>query len=510
MEPRLPAPRAKRSRTRSASDAAAVRSVLMIGSEALPFSKTGGLADVLGALPPALARLGWDVTLVLPRYRGTEGGELVGRFPLTIGGYKGDVGIYEAPMDGGARALLIDEPSLYDREGLYATQAGEHPDNPRRFGVLVRAAFDHVVRRGQRVSVVHAHDWQGGLAAVYLKSLYASDPILGGTPSVFTLHNLAYQGVFESDWLPRLDLPWQLMDLNRMEFWGKVSLLKGGVTDSDVITTVSPTYAREIQTAAFGCGFEGIFQHRARDLVGILNGIDSARWDPERDPDLPAPFSASNLLGKSAAKRSMLARYGLPTDVAALDRPVIGMVSRMVDQKGLDLIVSLANELPNLGATFVVLGSGDARYEGFWREMSARWPDRIAARVGFDESLAHLVEGGADLFLMPSRFEPCGLNQMYSLRYGTVPLVRRVGGLADTVVDASERGADGTAIGTGFVFDDYTAEALHSALQRALGAFGDRKAWRAMQVRGMAQDHSWDRSAREYVKVYDRLSTRET
>jgi starch synthase len=484
-------------------------SVLMIGSEAVPFSKTGGLADVLGALPPALSRLGWDVTLALPRYRGTDAGTLVGRFPLTVGGFHADVGIYEAPMDDGARALLVDEPSLYDRESLYATAAGEYPDNPRRFAVLVRAAFDHIAREKRRMSVVHAHDWQGGLAAVYLKTLYANDPVLGGTPAVFTLHNLLYQGVFESDWLPRLDLPWQLMDLTRMEFWRKVSLLKGGLTDSEVITTVSPTYAREIQTPAFGCGFEGLFQYRARDVVGILNGIDTTRWDPERDPNLPAPFNASNLSGKRAAKAAMLARCGLATDAATLERPAIGMVSRMVDQKGLDLIVSLASELPDFGATFVVLGSGDAGYESFWRQMSAKWPDRIAARVGFDESLAHLIEGGADIFLMPSRFEPCGLNQMYSLRYGTVPIVRRVGGLADTVIDAAEAGPAGPA-GTGFVFEEYTVDALRRTLKRALEAFHHRESWQAMQARGMTVDHSWDRSAREYVKVYDRVSTRET
>jgi starch synthase len=465
---------------------------------------------VLGALPPALARLGWDVTLAVPRYRGTIGGELVERFPLTIGGYQADIGVFEAPMDAGARALLFDEPSLFDRDGLYATHTGEYPDNPRRFAVLVRAAFEYLVRQKRRVSVVHAHDWQAGLAAVYLKTLYAADPVLGGTPTVFTLHNLAYQGVFQPDWLPRLDLPWNLMDLNRMEFWGKVSLLKGGVIDSNVITTVSPTYAHEIHTEAYGCGFEGIFQQRAVDLVGILNGIDADRWNPERDPDLPAPFNRSDLSGKRAAKSAMLARYGLPTDAAALDRPVIGMVSRMVDQKGFDLIVQLASELPNLGATFVVLGSGDLKYEAFWREMASRWPDRIAARVGFDESLAHLIEGGADMFLMPSHFEPCGLNQMYSLRYGTIPIVRRVGGLADTVVDAAERTPDGGPAGTGFVFDPYTPVALRGVLRRALTAFADRDTWRAMQVRGMALDHSWDRSAREYVKVYDRVSTRET
>jgi starch synthase len=476
-------------------------SVLMIGSEALPFSKTGGLADVLGALPQALARLGWDVTLVVPRYRESHGGELVDRFELRVGGVSADIGMFEAPL-GPARAILVDEPAFYDREHLYGTETGDYPDNARRFAVLVRAALELVIRRGTRPTIVHAHDWQAGLAPVYLKTLFATHPMLGGVASVFTIHNMAYQGLFQPDWLPRLDLQWSLLGIEQLEYWGKISFLKGGVNYADIITTVSPQYAQEIQTPEFGAGFDGILRRRSADLVGILNGIDTTQWDPMRDAYLPKPFSASDPSGKAASKRAVLEEFHLPADDRGLRRPLIGMISRMIDQKGFDLIAALASELPTLGAAFVVLGTGDPRYQDLWRGLAAEFPNRIAARIGFDERLAHLIEGGADIFLMPSHFEPCGLNQMYSLRYGTVPVVRRVGGLADTVVDLSAA-RPGAARPNGFVFEEHTPEALLSTLRRALTFYGDRSRWRALQAAGMEADHSWDRSAGEYVKIYN-------
>jgi len=268
----------------------------MIGSEALPFSKTGWLADVLGALPQALAQLGWDVTLAIPRYRESRTGTLIDRFELRIGGFTADIGVYEAPL-GAARALLIDEPSLYDRDHLYATETGDYPDNARRFAVLVRAALEFAIRRGARPTIVHAHDWQAGLAPVYLKTLFASHPLLGGVASVFTIHNMAYQGLFQPDWLPRLDLQWSLLGIEQLEYWGKISFLKGGINYADVITTVSQQYAKEIQTPAFGAGFDGILLRRSADLVGILNGIDTAQWNPATDPNLPRPFGAKDLSG---------------------------------------------------------------------------------------------------------------------------------------------------------------------------------------------------------------------
>jgi len=479
----------------------AAPSALIIGSEAVPFVKTGGLADVLGALPSALARLGWDVTLVLPRYRGVDAGSRIDRFSLSVGGYTRDIGFFEAPLPGGARAVLVDCPDLYDRDEVYAPRGTVgYPDNARRFAVLVRAAFEWTARSGQRPSVVHGHDWQAGLAPVYLRTLYASHPILGGTPSVFTIHNLAYQGLFEPDWLPRLDLGWEELAVDRLEFWGRVSFLKGGIRDSAVVTTVSRTYADEIQTPDAGFGFDGILRERRHDLVGILNGIDTSEWDPRRDRFLPAPYGPDTLDGKIAAKRAVLARYRLPDDAAAIARPLVGMISRMIDQKGFDLIEDIAADLPDLDAMFVVLGTGDARYQDLWTGLAAKHPERIAAHIGFDEGLAHLIEGGADIFLMPSRFEPCGLNQMYSLRYGTVPVVRAVGGLADTVRDYAP--GDGNA--TGFVFTDYTGRALLGALGRALALYRDSASWRAVQLAAMREDNSWDHSAQEYVRIYER------
>jgi starch synthase len=425
----------------------------------------------------------------------------VDRFELRIGGVSANVGIFEAPL-GSVRALLVDEPTLFDRDYLYATEIGDYPDNARRFGVLVRAALEFASRRGIRPTVVHAHDWQAGLAPVYLKTLFATHPLLSGVASVFTIHNLAYQGLFQPDWLPRLDLQWSLLGIEQLEFWGKISFLKGGINYADVITTVSPQYAREIQTPAFGAGFDGILRRRSSDLVGILNGIDTDQWDPARDLYLPKPFNVQDLSAKAASKAAVLEEFNLPADAAARVRPLIGMISRMVDQKGFDLLAALAGELTTLGAAFVVLGTGDPRYQDLWRRLAAEFPDRIAARIGFDERLAHLIEGGADIFLMPSRFEPCGLNQMYSLRYGTVPVVRRVGGLADTVIDQADS-SGGAARANGFSFDEYTPEALLSVLRRALALFQNPAAWRELQVAGMEADHSWDRSAREYVKIYN-------
>jgi len=476
------------------------RSVLIVGSEAVPFAKSGGLADVLGSLPPALSRLGWEVTLVIPKYRHVPESEVVERFPVTVGGYTVDVKFHEVALAERARAVLVDVPELYDRDGLYQINGVDYRDNARRFAVLARAALELAARDERPPSIVHGHDWHAGLVHVYLKTLYAGHAVLGNLPSVFTIHNLAYQGNFAPDWLPRLDLAWDLLSSDRLEFWGRISFIKGGINFARVITTVSPTYAEEIQTPEAGFGFEGTLRARRPDLVGILNGIDTALWNPARDPFLPAPFDAANLKGKAAAKLEVLRRYQLPTTDRSSKRPLVGMISRMVEQKGFGLLMELADELPSLGASFVFLGTGDARYERALRDLALAHPDRIGVRVGFDEELAHLIEGGADIFLMPSLWEPCGLNQMYSLRYGTVPLVRAVGGLADTVQDY----APGRAGATGFVFRGHTAGALLDTLKRALDVFPDKRVWRTLQTAGMAEDHSWDRSAREYVKIYER------
>jgi len=470
--------------------------ILMVASEALPFAKTGGLADVVGALPAALVRLGHAVDVVMPRYRGMPEGEGSRRFPVALGALVAPAEAASVRHEG-VRFVLIDHAGYFDREHLYGVGGHDYPDNPERFAFLCKAAVEWIRHSGIPYDVLHAHDWQTGLLPLFVSR---SDSALRRLPTVLTIHNLAYQGVFDASWLPRLGLGWDLMRLEAMEFWGRISYLKAGIVFSRLLTTVSPRYASEIQTREFGFGFDGILRARAADLVGILNGIDYDQWDPAADPNLPVPFDASNLNGKEAAKRKVLETFGFPRTDEVFRRPLVGMISRLVDQKGFDLLAALADDLPRLGASVVLLGTGERRYEDLWLALTARHPGMIRARIGFDEGLAHLIEGGADLFLMPSRFEPCGLNQMYSLRYGTLPLVRATGGLFDTVRNFDPR----TGEGTGFTFDEYSPQALLNTLRWALGVYADRDVWRRLQRSAMTQDHSWAASAREYEKVYER------
>jgi len=476
------------------------RRILMVTSEAVPFAKTGGLGDVAGALPLALARLGHDVTLVLPRYRGIVGGTVTARAPVTVGGRTFDVTFAEHSLADRARAVFVECADLYDRAELYGAGNTDYPDNAVRFALLARAALEFGARGGRGPEIVHAHDWQAGLTPVYLRTVFADRPGLSGAACVFTIHNLAYQGLFPSVWMPALDLGWDLFGIEGVEFWGKLSFLKAGINFSEIITTVSPRYAQEIQTPEFGFGFDGILGRRRKQVCGILNGIDVAVWDPERDPYLPKPYGPETLSEKVASKRALLETLGLPLTETVLARPVVGLVSRMVDQKGFDLLAALGDRLLGLDATFVLLGNGEDRYQAMWQSLRDGAPDRIGVRFGFDERLAHLIEAGSDIFLMPSRFEPCGLNQMYSLKYGTVPVVRAVGGLDDTIENWTPR----TGAGTGFKFKDYQPEALRATLQQALDLIREPKLWRAVQRAGMAKDHSWASSAAEYVKVYEK------
>jgi len=472
--------------------------ILMITPEARPFAKTGGLADVCGALPLALARLGHRVTMVLPKYRGTETDGAAGTpADVPFGLHTYPVRFVEQRVAEGVTAVLIDAPALYDRDGLYGDAKGEYGDNAFRFAVLCRGALDYARLRGIRPSVIHAHDWQGALAPVYARTVLREDPIIGGVRTVLTIHNLAFQGQFDPAELTWMGLGRELFTPELLEFWGRGSTLKGGVVCSDTLTTVSPTYAQEILTPEYGFGFNGILTSRAQDLVGILNGIDTEAWNPAADPYLPAHFDATMLERKAAVKRALLEYVDLPHDEIAMKRPLIGMVTRLTHQKGCDLVAAAAERLMGLDAAWVMLGSGDAWCEDVWRRLAGRYPERVAARIGFDDQLAHLIEGGGDMFLMPSWYEPCGLNQMYSQRYGTVPIVRATGGLNDTVVDVDESPA-----ATGFKFRDYTPDAVIWAVERALTVFPDSKAWTAIQQNGMKQDFSWDVSAREYVKVY--------
>jgi starch synthase len=475
----------------------------MVASEAAPFAKTGGLADVVGALPRALVALGHDVDVVMPRYRGITAGTPDRTLTVALGSLVSDARCFVA-RENGVRTIFIDHPGYFNRDYLYGTNGHDYLDNPERFAFLCQAALDwalaEAIASKTPYDVVHAHDWQASLVPVLLTRMVRTQTALGRLPAVLTIHNLAYQGVFDASWLPHLGLGWELMRMDAMEYWGRISYLKGGIVFSRLVTTVSPRYAQEIQTPELGFGFDGILRARASDLVGILNGIDYDQWDPARDPNIPEPYTAEHLERKQSAKQALLERFALPAGDGSA--PVVGLIARMVDQKGFDLLADIADELPRLGASFVLLGSGERRYEDQWLGLAARYPRHIGAHIGFDERLAHLIEAGADLFLMPSRFEPCGLNQMYSLRYGTVPLVHAVGGLADTVQNYDAA----TGTGTGFTFDEYSPQALLGTLRWALGVFKDARAWRRLQVAGMRQDHSWAASARRYVEVYERAA----
>jgi starch synthase len=468
--------------------------IVMVASEARPFATTGGLSEVVGSLPHALARLGHSVTLIVPNYRDTTAAAS-GASTLELGGRRQAIRFIEKSLTPRVSAVLIDAPELFQRDGLYGSSHGDYPDNAFRFAVLSRGAIEYLRIRGERPSAIHAHDWQAGLVPAYQKMFFSDDPVVGRVPAVFTIHNLAFQGLYPASTLAEVGLPWDVFHVQAMEFWGQISFLKAGINFSERLTTVSPRYATEVLTSDLGFGFDGVLRRRSRSFVGILNGIDTERWNPSADPFLPEPYSADNLSGKAAAKRALLDAVGLPCDAASLARPIVGLVSRLTDQKGFDLIGASLDELMSLDAGWVLLGSGERRYEEQWTSLAARHPDRVAATIGFDDRLEHLITAGSDVFLMPSRFEPCGLNQLNSLRYGTPPVVRATGGLEDTVRDAASGG-------TGFKFADYTPAALVATVRRALTAYGKPGHWKKMQQAAMREDHSWDVSAREYVKVY--------
>lgn len=461
--------------------------VAFVASEVAPFSKTGGLADVTAALPPALGAWGVEVATISPLYRSVRRHPLEAtphRVRVPLGG-----SVVEARVFRSGGVWFLEHDPFFDREGLYGTPNGDYADNAARFVFLSRGALELLKLLGAP-DVVHAHDWQAGLVPLYLKTLYAAD--FPRTRSVLTIHNLAYQGLFPPSEYPITGLDWRHYTWKEIEFYGRVNFLKAGLVHADALTTVSPTYAREIQTPELGCGLDGVLRERSAALRGILNGVDYSEWDPSRDPHLPARYSPEDLSGKALCKAALQRRFGLPPRP---ETPVAGIVSRLSDQKGIDLLLEAAEALAAEDLEIVLLGSGDRSYQEAVLRMADRYRNRISVQVAFDNALAHLVEAGSDFYLMPSRYEPCGLNQMYSLRYGTVPVVRATGGLADTVIDGV----------TGFTFGPYTAAAFLQAVRRALRAYGDRPAWRRMMVEGMKQDFSWAVSAARYRDLYRTL-----
>jgi starch synthase len=469
--------------------------ILMVASEAAPFAKTGGLADVLGALPAALAERGERVAVVLPAYRENEYPEVPREayrnlwIPLGPGF---SVDILEA-RHRGVTFYFVQCPALYDRDGIYGPGPADFPDNHLRFATLSMAALG-VARHLFPPDILHVHDWQAALAPVYLREQVRGDPTFLRVKTLLTIHNLGYQGIFGPQVVPEIGLDPRWMNPEQLEFFGNVNFLKAGIAWSDAVSTVSKGYAREIQTPEYGFGLDG-FLRKHGPITGIVNGVDYSQWNPSTDPHIAQNYSPADLSGKRACKRAILTEFGLPTD--NLDRPLFAIISRFASQKGFDILADAASRLLREDLSLVVLGSGDPAHETMFRALALSYPTQVGVQVGYDSALSHRIEAGADMFLMPSRYEPCGLNQIYSLKYGTVPVVRATGGLDDTIDED-----------TGFKFRDYSGDALLEAVREALKAFGNTEQWARRMRRGMEKDFSWNASAGEYVELYGRLAAR--
>ena len=482
--------------------------ILVAASELAPFAKTGGLGDVIGALPKALAALGHEVITFTPRYASID----ENTFPLNGLSWWMEIPIerkkqplsVEVYKDKKSRVehYFINNEVYFDRRELYrdAETGTDYADNDERFIFFCRGVLEAARKIGFRPDVVHVHDWQAGLIPVYLKTHYENDSFLGGVKTVLTVHNMAYQGQFDKERFGKLSLPEELLyATGPFEFYGHVNFLKAAIVYADKITTVSPRYAMEIQSSQeLGCGLADVLKTRTADVVGILNGVDYSVWSPSRDQHLSYGFHVNNLSGKRMNKVELLDEAKLPLREKS---PLIGMISRLVDQKGFDLVAEAADRLFTMNIQMILLGTGEERYHRLFRELQKKYRDKLRVYLTFDERLAHRLEASADIFLMPSRFEPCGLNQMYSLKYGTVPIVREVGGLADTVVDYDSI----TGEGTGFVFREYTSDELLNAVSRAVDLYAKRRAWTKLMKSGMRQDFSWQKSAQLYSLLFEQL-----
>ncbi|HTG01886.1 MAG TPA: glycogen synthase GlgA [Nitrospirota bacterium] len=472
--------------------------ILFAASEAAPFAKTGGLADVAGSLPPALASLGHEVVLVMPRYRQVDIAanklKRVATIYVPLGDWQERCDVLRGRTAGNVTVYFINKDIYFDRPDLYNSGQTDYPDNAERFIYFSRSVLELCIALDFRPDIVHSNDWQTGLVPLYLKRAYGSDAALRKAASVFTIHNLGYQGRFWH-WDTRLiGLGWDVFKSDGIEFWGMINLLKAGIVFSDIVTTVSTTYSREIRTPEYGYGLEGVLEKRAAELRGIVNGIDYRTYDPAKDRSLPVRYSAAAPEGKAACKRALLERLGLPDRGA----PLIGMVTRLADQKGLDLVAEALPRIMRLDAQCVILGTGDDKYHRLLSQAADQHPGALRVLLEYNDALAKKIYAGCDLFLMPSRYEPCGLGQMIAQRYGAVPVVRNTGGLADTVVDYSTDPVNGT----GFVFGEYTAAALLDGIDRALMVYENKVKWNRLIRHGMKQDFSWQHSAKEYIKVY--------
>jgi starch synthase len=481
--------------------------IVFAASECVPFAKTGGLADVVGALPPELVKLGHEVTVYLPLYA-TVRPHLEGEWKYAIRSitipfeyYNRFVGIVDGGKRDGVQYYFVDCPELFDRQGLYGIKGGDYPDNAERFALFCRAVLEATKQLGVP-EVFHVHDWQSALLPVYLRTVYYFDPVLSRCGVVLTIHNAGYQGCFPPVTTEKLLFPWDIFTMDKVEHFDSFNFLKGGLVYSDVLTTVSRKYAEEIQTEEFGHKLDSVLRQRTADLHGILNGVDYAQWDPATDGNLAAHYTPKNLTGKRECRADLLHAFGLKN--IADTTPLIGIVSRFATQKGFDLVAQIAKQLAERDVAVVAVGSGEPYYENFFRGWAFRNQSNVAVQIRYDNALAHKIEAGADLFLMPSKYEPCGLNQIYSLKYGTVPVVRATGGLDDTIEEWNPK--QGT--GTGFKFEGYTAPELLAAIDRALVAFQDKQGWKKLMRNGMARNYSWEEPAREYTALYEEVARR--
>lgn len=457
--------------------------IVMCASEVVPFAKTGGLADVLGSLPLALEQTGHDVSVIMPGYPVVR--------TAKVKGYRACMrDVSRVTIGKKCKVYFVNHDFYFNRPGLYGDGNGDYSDNLDRFSFFSRRALEIIKALKVKPDIVHCHDWQTGLVPVYLKSLYASDPFFKKTRSVITIHNIGYQGIFHKEEFPKLGLDWGYFTMDRLEFYDTINLLKGGIVFSDVINTVSPTYSREILTEQFGFGLEGVLCNRKTDVYGILNGLDYSVWDPAKDEFIAQTYSVSDRGPKAASKRALQRFCGF---AAKKTVPVIGIVSRLAQQKGFDIFSQIAEQVCAMDVQMVVLGSGDAKYQRMFEMLEQRFPGRVSVHTGFDDPLAHKIYAGSDLFLMPSYYEPCGLGQMIALKYGTLPIVYKTGGLADTV-----------NAGNGFVFDNYTPSALLKAVSQALEVFKNRASWDAMVEYAMRCNFSWLESARHYERMYEK------
>lgn len=472
----------------------------------MPYAKTGGLADVVGTLPQEVRILGHEVIVFIPRYKGVDIQKwglqsVIDRLEISVGSERETGRVFSHTLEGGTKVYLIDHPEFFCRDGLYGTPLGDYPDNDRRFIFFQRTVCETLLRIGFQPDVIHCHDWQSGLIPAYLKTIYANGALFKKTRTVFTIHNLGYQGNFPPDSLPATGLDWDQFKMERLEFYGKVSFLKAGLVYADMVTTVSERYAEEIQTKEFGCGLEGVLGKRRDTLRGIVNGIDPKEWNPETDPDITAQYSIKSTDKKWINKNSLQKENGLKVDPKV---PLAGIVSRLVDQKGIDILIPAIGEMVRLGIQFVLLGTGDEKYHQVLREIAKKGKGFVGIHILFDAKMAKRIYAGCDMLLVPSFYEPCGLAQFIGLRYGTIPVVRETGGLADTIREFNPQ----TGQGNGFSFKEYSADALLTSVKKALRVFQSEKDWPVLMKNAMKSDFSWTASAKKYIRLYEATEKR--